>query len=124
MSEKKKKSKKVKKDPLNKIIASIKKKGPIINKYYTYNKGGVTKASEGKPANSSYDSYVEMFVNAVDKATLPTSKDKLPSYSFMLSNFSHLTFVFDLLCKDSGTIVYLFLSDLNSHNIAPCGKSL
>ena len=69
MSEKKKKSKKVKKDPLNKILASIKKEGPIINKYYTYNKGGVTKASEGKPANSSYDSYVEMFVNAVDKAT-------------------------------------------------------
>ena len=65
-----------------------------------------------------------IIVSAVDKATLPTSKDKLPSYCFMLSNFSHLTFVFDLLCKDSGTIVYLFLSVLNSHNIAPCGKSL
>ena len=40
-----------------------------------------------------------------DKATLPTSIDKFPWYSLISSNFSHLTFVFDLLCKEPGTIV-------------------
>ena len=49
-----------------------------------------------------------IIVNAEDKAILPTSKVRLPWYSLISWYFSHLTFVFDLLCKEPGTIVYLF----------------